>query len=118
VDVIHSFFLPNFRVKQDAQPFARGRVWFRADRTGGEVIGQNPDQPLRVTHPETFEYIDITIDKPFDIICAELCGNSHFTMRGQLYVLKQSDFEKWRDVQYAGAAGADEEADGDDGYGY
>lgn len=117
VDVIHSFFLPNFRVKQDAVPGMETNIWFAANRTSGEVIGRDPLTPLTVTDPETFAYINITHDKPFEILCAELCGNGHYTMRGAFYVLDKATFERWRDMEYARAAGGGEEEEGeDDGY--
>ncbi len=51
-DVLHSFFLPNLRVKQDVVPGMKQYVWFRANREG-----------------------------TFDIVCAELCGWGHYKMR-------------------------------------
>ena len=78
-DVLHSFFLPNFRIKQDAVPGLTGHVWLRASKTSAAVVGQfGPDRP-----------------KPFDIVCAELCGQGHFKMRGQLFVVSRHDFETW-----------------------
>jgi cytochrome c oxidase subunit 2 len=65
-DVIHSFYLPNFRIKQDATPGMITALWFQATKTG-----------------------------VFDIACAELCGNSHYKMLGYLTVEKEEDFEQW-----------------------
>jgi len=65
-DVIHSFFLPNFRVKQDVVPGMRTQLWFQATRTG-----------------------------TFEIACAELCGMLHSQMSGILSVRTQAEFEKW-----------------------
>ena len=65
-DVLHSFFLPNFRVKQDLVPGMKQFVWFEATRTG-----------------------------KFDIVCAELCGWGHYKMRGQLTVQTRDDFDTW-----------------------
>ncbi|MCE9591812.1 MAG: cytochrome c oxidase subunit II [Planctomycetes bacterium] len=79
VDVIHSFFLPNFRIKQDAMPGLRARVWLEATKTSAEVIGTKPDGT----------------PKPFDIVCAELCGQGHYTMRGELYVVSPAEYEKF-----------------------
>jgi cytochrome c oxidase subunit 2 len=79
VDVIHSFFLPHFRVKQDATPGLEAPTWFNAKYRSDQIVGVNAyGQP-----------------KPYDIVCAELCGQGHFTMAGQLYVVSQSDFEKF-----------------------
>lgn len=76
VDVIHSFFLPNFRIKQDTMPGLKSRVWFEASKTSAQVIGTNADGSPR----------------PFDIVCAELCGQGHFKMKGQLYVVTPEEY--------------------------
>lgn len=65
-DVIHSFFLPEFRVKQDAVPGMTTSVWFEATRTG-----------------------------EFTLACAELCGLGHYRMGGTVIVHSQSDFQDW-----------------------
>jgi len=65
-DVIHSFFLPHFRVKQDAVPGMSIDVKFTATRTGD-----------------------------FDIACTELCGGSHYFMQGFLHVLPRAEFDSW-----------------------
>ena len=70
-DVLHSFFLPNLRVKQDVVPGMKQFVWFRANQTG-----------------------------VFDIVCAELCGWGHYKMRGRLTVESRADFDRWLAQQY------------------
>ncbi len=82
VDVLHSFFLPNFRVKQDAVPGLNTMMWIQSTKTSGQVIGTSPD-----------EQDMLGFAKPFDIVCAELCGQGHFTMRGKLYVVTQQQYE-------------------------
>jgi len=68
VDVIHSFFLPNLRVKQDAVPGLAISVTFTPN-----VAGE------------------------YEIACAELCGLQHYKMKGALVVDKsQADFEAWQ----------------------
>jgi cytochrome c oxidase subunit II len=69
-DVLHSFFLPNLRLKQDVVPGMKQHVWFKANRTG-----------------------------VFDIVCAELCGWGHYKMRGRLTVESRADFDRWLDLQ-------------------
>jgi cytochrome c oxidase subunit 2 len=71
-DVIHSFFLPEFRVKQDAVPGMKTKIWFEA---------------LRVGH--------------WEIACAELCGLGHFRMKGFVTVDTAEDYEKWLAEQEA-----------------
>jgi len=65
-DVIHSFFVPVLRLKQDAVPGREIDVWFEATETG-----------------------------VFEIACAELCGFGHYTMRGLLYVHSREDYVDW-----------------------
>jgi cytochrome c oxidase subunit 2 len=71
-DVIHSFFVPNLRLKQDAVPGRVIKVWFEATETG-----------------------------QYEIPCAELCGFGHSGMKGNLTVQSQADFDKWLADQYA-----------------
>jgi cytochrome c oxidase subunit 2 len=71
-DVIHSFFVPAFRVKHDAVPGMVARVWFEATQTG-----------------------------EFDIACAELCGLGHYRMGGRVVVQEQAEYERWLAEQAA-----------------
>jgi cytochrome c oxidase subunit II len=106
-DVIHSFFLPNFRVKQDAMPGLMGRVWFESRKTSAEVVGTVSDaQALPLQRKLGYA-------KPFDIVCAELCGSNHYVMRGQLYVVTPEQYEAWIKEQYAIQA---EETGGEEAY--
>lgn len=65
-DVIHSFFVPEFRTKQDATPGMNFTIWFEPTITG-----------------------------KFEIGCAQLCGLGHYRMRGDVMVVEPSEFEKW-----------------------
>lgn len=78
-DVIHSFWVPEFRVKQDALPG-----------------GQDFVRELRVTPTRLGEY---------KVRCAELCGAQHAYMESPVIVVKQADFEAW----LAKAAGLSED---------
>lgn len=69
-DVIHSFFLPNFRVKQDVVPGLITMMGFEAKKTG-----------------------------TFDIACAEHCGLGHYRMRGILTVTSEENFNKWLEAR-------------------
>lgn len=91
VDVIHSFFLPNFRVKQDAMPGLMGNVWLNSQKTSAEVVGSEASGK----------------PKPFDIVCAELCGQGHFKMRGQMFVVSPEDYDKWMKTQIENLEGAE-----------
>jgi cytochrome c oxidase subunit 2 len=64
MDVIHSFFLPNFRVKQDAMPGMTVETWFVPKEAGD-----------------------------FEIACAEHCGLGHYRMRGQVHVVAAAQLD-------------------------
>lgn len=81
-DVIHSFFLPHFRLKQDAVPGLTIEVWVEATRTGD-----------------------------FEIACAELCGFGHYSMKGILTVMEQDEYRDWLNEAEAGVAAAQAEPD-------
>lgn len=65
-DVIHSFSLPSFRVKQDAVPGRLTRLWIEPARAG-----------------------------TFEIVCQQFCGVSHYKMRGTLVAMPEADFDVW-----------------------
>ena len=70
-DVIHSFYMPNLRFKQDAVPGREIPAWFQATKPG-----------------------------KYEIPCAELCGFGHSGMRGWLYVHTPEDYQKWVKEQW------------------
>ncbi len=69
-DVIHSLFLPHFRVKQDAVPGMAVDVWFVPTRAG-----------------------------KYELACTELCGLGHYRMRAFLHVLPAAEFAAWEAEQ-------------------
>ena len=71
-DVLHDFFLPNLRVKQDAVPGMAIPVWFKATEEG-----------------------------TFDLVCAELCGWGHYKMKGRLTVESRSEHDVWLNQKFA-----------------
>lgn len=71
-DVIHSFFLPVMRVKQDTFPGMEIPVWFEATHTGEFQIG-----------------------------CAQLCGVGHYRMLGQFHVKEAAEYETWFKNEWA-----------------
>lgn len=66
VDVIHSFYIPAFRIKEDAVPGMKTYLWFDANEAG-----------------------------TYDIFCAEYCGTGHSHMLAKLIVMNAEDFDKW-----------------------
>jgi cytochrome c oxidase subunit 2 len=70
-DVIHSFGLPQMRVKQDATPGVVQPVWFTPTRTG-----------------------------TWDIACSQLCGLGHYRMKGVYQVMTQAEYGAWLAEEY------------------
>jgi cytochrome c oxidase subunit 2 len=83
-DVIHSFGVPEFRVKQDAIPGLTIPVWFVPTITTAEMR-------TRTGNPE-FQY---------EIACAQLCGLGHYRMRGFVTVLSIGEFQEWLEAEQA-----------------
>ncbi len=65
-DVIHSLYLPAFRVQMETLPGRYTQVWFQADRPG-----------------------------TYRMYCSEYCGTDHSVMNGQIYVMTPGDYEHW-----------------------
>jgi cytochrome c oxidase subunit II len=89
-DVIHSFGVPEFRVKQDAIPGLTIPIWFVPTIT-------TADMRTQLGNPE-FQY---------EIACAQLCGLGHARMRGFVTVQSAEEFQKWMDEAMAEAAAAE-----------
>ena len=77
-DVIHSLFIPQFRVKKDAVPGRYNRFWFEATETTPLGPDGKPDP-----------------NQAFDIYCAEYCGQSHSDMRAKVIVHTPEDYRRW-----------------------
>jgi cytochrome c oxidase subunit 2 len=77
-DVIHSFFVPVLRLKQDALPGSTVPAWFQATQTG-----------------------------EFEVACAELCGLGHYRMKATLVVEEREAFDAWLAEQQAAQAPSD-----------
>ena len=88
-DVIHDVGLSQFRLKMDAVPGTPTTLWFTPRYTTKEMKEQlgNPN----------FEY---------EISCDQMCGNSHYSMRGVIKVVTQAEFDAWiagQPTAYSGA---------------
>ncbi len=66
IDVLHDFYVPEFRAKMDMVPGSVTYFWFSPIRTG-----------------------------TFEVLCAELCGVGHAVMRGRVVVESESDYAAW-----------------------
>ena len=69
-DVLHDFYVPQFRVKMDMVPGTVSFIWLTPTKLG-----------------------------EFEILCAEFCGLGHFNMRGHVEVKNQQDFNQWLSTQ-------------------
>ena len=66
-DVIHSFYVPEFRIYQDCVPGRTiGWVWFQATQTGN-----------------------------FQLACNQLCGTGHYNMKAPIHIVSEAEFQKW-----------------------
>jgi cytochrome c oxidase subunit 2 len=72
-DVIHSFYVPAFRIKTDALPGRYTQSWFQATRVGH-----------------------------YPVFCAEYCGTGHSTMRAEIDVIEPEEFDRWLADQQKG----------------
>ncbi|WP_046868501.1 cytochrome c oxidase subunit II [Microvirga massiliensis] len=72
-DVIHSFFVPAFRIKKDVVPGRYTETWFEATKLG-----------------------------TFHLLCAEYCGTDHSRMLGRIVVMPQEDYARWLSAQSEG----------------
>jgi cytochrome c oxidase subunit 2 len=75
-DVIHSFFVPDFRVKQDVVPGRYNYLWFTPTRTG-----------------------------EFRLFCSQFCGTAHSKMTGIITVMTPQDFQTWKTAAVSGRSG-------------
>ncbi len=87
-DVIHSFYLPHFRIKMDALPGMPTRVSFTANTTTAEMRE-------RLNDP----------DFNFEAACTELCGRMHFAMKLIVVVDEPEEFEEWYRSQESWVSG-------------
>ena len=70
IDVLHDFYIPQFRAKMDMVPGVVTYYWFTPIRTGD-----------------------------FEILCMEYCGTGHYSMRGRVLVDEQKDYDEWLSEQ-------------------
>jgi cytochrome c oxidase subunit 2 len=108
-DVLHSLFLPNLRLKQDAVPGKIIPVWFRATESNAS-FADDFDKEKNVWKwqlPEDADgYKKLPAEKDWEIACAELCGGGHYRMRGRLFVHpSKEDYDAWFNHTWAREAG-------------
>ena len=104
-DVIHSFALPEMRVKQDAVPGMEIPIYFTATMSSDEYLEYLKENDKIRYHnkldkdQETYDALSNDIRdiyyRGYQISCAQLCGNSHYFMKGYMIVHEPDDFEDW-----------------------
>ncbi len=95
-DVIHSFAIPEMKIKQDAVPGMTIPFFFTPTMTSDEFLGK-----LKGSKREGMGY---------EIACAQLCGNSHYRMKGYVTIETEAEYLTWLTEQ---AEYLDEEDDDD-----
>tara|TARA_B100001741_G_scaffold252707_1_gene214679 strand:- start:409 stop:888 length:480 start_codon:yes stop_codon:yes gene_type:complete len=70
VDVLHNWYVPQFRAKMDAVPGVVTYYWFEPNKTG-----------------------------EYEVLCAEYCGVGHYAMRGGVIVQDEQEYNEWLDEQ-------------------
>ena len=70
VDVLHNWYVPQFRAKMDAVPGVITYYWFEPNKVG-----------------------------EYEVLCAEYCGVGHYAMRGRVFVKSEQDYENWLNDQ-------------------
>jgi cytochrome c oxidase subunit 2 len=96
-DVLHDFFLPQFRVKMDAVPGLPTFFVFTPSKTTEEYREelsrypeyQVPADPLDPNGPEKWEVFE------YELACAELCGYGHYSMRKLVRIVEQDEYDAW-----------------------
>ncbi len=118
-DVLHSVYLPHFRVKMDAVPGMDTRFHFVPNQTTEEYRGYLKSKPqyavvdtilqiekrnIDVVNGDTIETIENVVDTvyhyevfDFELACTEVCGRGHFSMRKVIKVLEPEAWDAWYD---------------------
>jgi cytochrome c oxidase subunit 2 len=95
-DVIHGFSLPEMRLKQDAIPGMQVPIYFTPTLTSKEFLSQ-----LGGTARQGMGY---------EIACAQLCGNSHYRMKGYMTIHTEKEYNNWliKEAEYLESEGEDD----------
>jgi cytochrome c oxidase subunit 2 len=98
LDVLHSFYLPHFRMKMDCVPGVPTSIGLTPIKTNDETREELKSNPYWASiDPETNEprFNKFT----YELACAELCGKSHYGMQVNVKVESKSEFDKWMATQ-------------------
>jgi cytochrome c oxidase subunit 2 len=96
-DVLHSYYVPDFRIKKDVLPNRYTIIWFQVDElieareNQGGIFGLKEDGSTGITRG---------LGKgEHQVYCTEYCGDNHSRMLSKVIILEQEDFDKWVDEQ-------------------
>lgn len=81
-DVVHSVGLPHFRLKMDAVPGIPTTIWFTPKFTTAQMREKTGNK-----------------DFVYEIACDQMCGKGHFSMRGEIDVVSDAEYQKWMSEQ-------------------
>jgi cytochrome c oxidase subunit II len=100
-DVLHSFFLPHFRVKMDAVPGMPTYFVFTPTVTTEEYRERLKDYPeyQQPSDPNDPESEPLWKTFNYELACAELCGKGHFSMRKLVRVVSEEEYQSWLNEQ-------------------
>jgi cytochrome c oxidase subunit II len=87
-DVIHAFFIPDFRTKIDVTPNRYTSMWFQPLKAT-EVVTDEKGNPVKDPHDKTGKSF---LHHDHHVFCAEYCGNNHSEMAAYIRVLKWDDY--------------------------
>ncbi len=96
-DVLHNFYLPHFRVKMDAVPGMPTYFVFTPSKTTEEYreeLSKYPEYQVPADladpdGPQKWEVFD------YELACAELCGNGHYSMKKKVVIVEQAEYDQW-----------------------
>ncbi|MEM6334706.1 MAG: c-type cytochrome [Planctomycetota bacterium] len=94
-DVIHSFFIPEARIKKDCVPGRYNKTWMHPvwDDDSPLMLEAHPIKADADGNPEvTVRAMEL------DVYCTEYCGTGHSVMRVKAYILQPDDYDKWMEI--------------------
>jgi cytochrome c oxidase subunit 2 len=90
-DVIHSLYLPHFRIKKDVVPGRYNKMWVTPDTVSPLKAGLNPDDPNSYDVSKGGDP-----DAGWEVLCTEYCGTMHSKMLARVYVHPdRMSYERW-----------------------
>ncbi|MDN5211126.1 cytochrome c oxidase subunit II [Fulvivirgaceae bacterium BMA12] len=95
-DVLHSVYVPHFRLKMDAVPGMPTRFWFVPNKTTAQMR-----EDLNNSGNPVWQEIDPNTGEPkwknfnYELACTEICGRGHFSMKMLIEVVEEAEYKEW-----------------------